>query len=68
MIRSRLLAAAVEVCAAVLAASSAPAQEPFYKGKRLTLLVNFDAGSSDRHRCAHIRAAFRQAYRRRSRN
>ena len=23
-----------------------PAQEPFYKGKRLTLLVNFDAGSA----------------------
>jgi hypothetical protein len=46
MIRSRLLAAAVGLCAAAIAASSAPAQEPFYKGKRLTLLVNFDAGSA----------------------
>ncbi len=46
MIRSRLFAAAIGVCAAAIAASSAPAQEPFYKGKRLTLLVNFDAGSA----------------------
>ena len=46
MIRSRLFAAAIGVCAAAIAASSAPAQESFYKGKRLTLLVNFDAGSA----------------------
>ena len=46
MFRSRMLAAALGVCAVAVAASSAPAQEPFYKGKRLTLLVNFDAGSA----------------------
>ena len=37
-------------CAAALlgfaAVTQAQAQEPFYKGKRLTLLVNFDAGSA----------------------
>ena len=31
---------------AVVLAVPAVAQEPFYKGKRLTLLVNFDAGSA----------------------
>ena len=46
MFRSRLLAAAAGICVALVAASPAPAQEPFYKGKRLTLLVNFDAGSA----------------------
>jgi tripartite-type tricarboxylate transporter receptor subunit TctC len=46
MLRSTLLATAAGVCLALVAASSAPAQEPFYKGKRLTLLVNFDAGSA----------------------
>ena len=35
-----------EFCLALAATSSAPAQEPFYKGKRLTILVNFDAGSA----------------------
>jgi tripartite-type tricarboxylate transporter receptor subunit TctC len=46
MVRSRLLTAALAVCAAAFAAAPAAAQEPFYKGKRLTLLVNFDAGSA----------------------
>jgi hypothetical protein len=46
MVRSRLWAIAAGVCAVVAAASPASAQEPFYKGKRLTLLVNFDAGSA----------------------
>lgn len=46
MTLTRLMVAAVGICAAAIAASSAPAQEPFYKGKRLTLLVNFDAGSA----------------------
>ena len=46
MFRSSLLATAAGICVALVAASSAPAQEPFYKGKRLTLLVNFDAGSA----------------------
>jgi hypothetical protein len=45
MVRSRLWAIAAGVCA-VVAASPTSAQEPFYKGKRLTLLVNFDAGSA----------------------
>ncbi len=44
MFSSRILAA-VAVCVAV-GASPVSAQEPFYKGKRLTLLVNFDAGSA----------------------
>ena len=65
MFRSRLLAAAVAVCAAAVAASPASAQEPFYKGKRLTLLVNFDAGSATdidarvfaRHFIKHVEGA-----------
>ena len=32
------------VAASVIAATGAAAQEPFYKGKRLTLLINFAAG------------------------
>ena len=44
MFRHFTRAAVFGACA--LAASAAPAQEPFYKGKRLTLLVNFDAGSA----------------------
>jgi tripartite-type tricarboxylate transporter receptor subunit TctC len=32
------------LCAVVLAAAPAIAQEPFYKGKRLTMLINFAAG------------------------
>src|SRR5438477_12027361 len=35
---------AIGVAAIVSAATSAPAQEPFYKGKRITLLINFAAG------------------------
>jgi tripartite-type tricarboxylate transporter receptor subunit TctC len=46
MFRSTLLAIAAGVCLALVATSLAPAQEPFYKGKRLTMLVNFDAGSA----------------------
>ena len=37
---------AFAVCALVAVATQASAQDPFYKGKRLTLLVNFDAGSA----------------------
>ena len=41
----RLHAALLGLCATIsFAASPAPAQEPFYKGKRLTLLINFAAG------------------------
>ena len=46
MFRSRLLAASLGVCAVAAAALPASAQEPFYKGKRLTVLINFDAGSA----------------------
>jgi tripartite-type tricarboxylate transporter receptor subunit TctC len=50
---------------ALLAVSPAGAQEPFYKGKRLSLLVNFDAGSATdidarifaRHFVKHIAGA-----------
>jgi tripartite-type tricarboxylate transporter receptor subunit TctC len=31
-------------CAVALVATSAAAQEPFYKGKRLTMMINFSAG------------------------
>jgi tripartite-type tricarboxylate transporter receptor subunit TctC len=47
MIVSRLRTATLALCAAVAcvaAASVAEADEPFYKGKRLTLLVNYAAG------------------------
>src|SRR5262245_43033221 len=37
--------ALIALCAlAVIAASQARADEPFYKGKRLTILINFAAG------------------------
>lgn len=39
-----LQAALLGVCAAVGTLASAAAQEPFYKGKRLTLVINFAAG------------------------
>jgi tripartite-type tricarboxylate transporter receptor subunit TctC len=39
-----LRVALLGVAACAVAASTAVAQEPFYKGKRLTLLVNFAAG------------------------
>ena len=41
---SLLRTAALVFCGLVLGASSAAAQEPFYKGKRLTLVINFAAG------------------------
>jgi tripartite-type tricarboxylate transporter receptor subunit TctC len=43
---SRLHAALIAACAILVSAlaSSAAAQEPFYKGKRLTLVINFAAG------------------------
>jgi tripartite-type tricarboxylate transporter receptor subunit TctC len=47
MIGSYLRAAALSLCAAAViaaAASTAMADEPFYKGKRLTLLANYAAG------------------------
>ena len=37
-------AAVIGLCAAVLWTSGAGAQDPFYKGKRLTLLINFAPG------------------------
>jgi tripartite-type tricarboxylate transporter receptor subunit TctC len=37
---------AAVVVLGVVAGTASQAQEPFYKGKRLTLLVNFDAGSA----------------------
>src|SRR5215475_7439684 len=36
--------AALALCALITAASMAHADEPFYKGKRLTVLINFAAG------------------------
>ena len=57
------------VAAVALVASAAQAQEPFYKGKRLTLLVNFDAGSPPPISTARVFARhFHQACRRRGRN
>ena len=35
---------AIALCALIAAASTAHANEPFYKGKRLTVLINFAAG------------------------
>ncbi|MPZ41727.1 MAG: hypothetical protein GEU95_27545 [Rhizobiales bacterium] len=46
MVRLCLWAVVAGVCAVVTAISSSFAQEPFYKGKQLTLLVNFGAGSA----------------------
>lgn len=40
----RHMRAALLAMAACMAASTAAAQEPFYKGKRLTMLINFAAG------------------------
>jgi hypothetical protein len=45
MLRSGLVSV-LGVCALAIVASPALAQEPFYKGKRLTVLINFDAGSA----------------------
>jgi hypothetical protein len=42
--RLRLCLALVGLAAALISASSAPAQEPFYRGKRLSLMVNYAAG------------------------
>jgi len=39
-----LLSATVGICAALALVSHATAQEPFYAGKRLTLVINFAAG------------------------
>jgi tripartite-type tricarboxylate transporter receptor subunit TctC len=41
---SALRAAVFGLCVAVVATGGAGAQEPFYKGKRLTVLVNYAAG------------------------
>jgi tripartite-type tricarboxylate transporter receptor subunit TctC len=41
---SRHMRAALLAMAACVATSTAMAQEPFYKGKRLTMLINFAAG------------------------
>src|SRR3954465_744554 len=40
----RLRAALLALCAVALGGQPASAQEPFYKGKRLTVLINFAAG------------------------
>ncbi len=61
---SRNAAGLVLALVSVLGTSAAVAQEPFYKGKRLTLLINFAAGGPDRHRGPAARQAHRQAYRR----
>src|SRR5438270_156514 len=42
--RLQAVLCAIGVAAIVSAATPAPAQEPFYKGKRITLLINFAAG------------------------
>jgi len=41
---SRFYAAVIGVCALIISASSANAADPFYKGKRLTIMVNYAAG------------------------
>jgi tripartite-type tricarboxylate transporter receptor subunit TctC len=41
---SRVMHAAVLAAVCALSASAASAQEPFYKGKRLTVMVNYAAG------------------------
>jgi tripartite-type tricarboxylate transporter receptor subunit TctC len=47
MLTARIVLATVGLCAAAFAVpSGAAADDPFYKGKRLTLLINFDAGSA----------------------
>ena len=63
MIASCVRAAAIVF--GVVASAASQAQEPFYKGKRLTLLVNFDAGSATdidarvfaRHFIKHVEGA-----------
>jgi tripartite-type tricarboxylate transporter receptor subunit TctC len=40
----RVLAVVFGLCAALLSGSHAAADEPFYKGKRLSLIINFAAG------------------------
>ena len=44
MFRLRMRAALLGLCAAVVASAPGAADEPFYKGKRLTVLVNYAAG------------------------
>ena len=44
MFRLRMRAALLGVCAAAFASAPGAADEPFYKGKRLTVLVNYAAG------------------------
>ena len=65
MFRSSMRAAAFATCALIATATQSAAQGPFYKGKRLTLLVNFDAGSATdidarvfaRHFIKHVEGA-----------
>jgi hypothetical protein len=65
MLPARICAAAIGACVLIFGVSHAPAQEPFYKGKQLTLLVNFGAGSATdidarvfaRHFIKHIEGA-----------
>jgi hypothetical protein len=65
MFRTCMLATAMGIGVAIATTSPALAQEPFYSGKRLTLLVNFDAGSATdidarifaRHFIKHIEGA-----------
>jgi len=40
----RFMRAVIGLCAVVLAATAARADDPFYKGKRLTVLINFASG------------------------
>jgi tripartite-type tricarboxylate transporter receptor subunit TctC len=42
--RLQAVLCAIGIAAVAAAATPAPAQEPFYKGKRITLLINFAAG------------------------
>ena len=44
MVAHRMRAAAIALGAAVLVSTAAVADDPFYKGKRLNLLINFAAG------------------------
>ena len=57
MIRVAFLGACVVLALAAQPAQPTHAQEPFYKGKRLTFLVNYAPGGKDAHGYSHTRYA-----------
>ena len=64
MLALRVPVTAFGLCAALMNGSPAAADEPFYKGKRLTLIVNFAAGGPTDIEGRLSREASRQAHRR----